>query len=511
MRFYLYLFSLVILLQVSELPCRSDSWDTEFGSVANTRFFHTQKPQLPGARISSHGLSLPAPVDFTLLCGDVKGEGTASLVYATQEDLALIIIDPLTQQYFSIALDENEDLDDTTSIRARALQLVEYDEDPGMEVLCSVLDPRANGTRILFQIVSPRKNQIVRRFYGIVGDDINGNGFWDGSESGGFLFKSKKELWKLVTGMSAAHEDYKPRSVNIYDVEGGQLEAQFHMALPPFLPAIYTTQTDGTFLFWAPTTPDNWLRENGELLLDENGNVINVSEIVDGVKMTDREAYSFCFKYDDSMEGGDALSLEWYKKRGELSWSNAIISPDAAGRILALANDALIREWDLFTPGKMYAYDLYSGDVIQEFSLEEGLSFLEIMPMENTNSIYAILQEEPVIQKYDLEDGLQKTLDFYEDPTLKLVFLGITDMDGDGRNDVIVAKNKASDSSIVIFDDDLNVKAEIPTFPISRKAFSDWDQDGYPELSVLDMVSLQEITIFEYQAETSNFSDFELY
>ncbi len=87
--------------------------------------------------------------------------------------------------------------------------------------------------------------------------------------------------------------------------------------------------------------------------------------------------------------------------------------------------------------------------------------------------------------------------------------LGITDMDGDGKHDLVVSRNTGEQNYVHIYSANLEEMAIIPT-PLSRRAgFADADQDGYPELYIADETTGLSVTVIEYQRTSSHIDGFE--
>ncbi len=489
-------------------------WSYGSGTTTNTRFFPTLKPLHAGTSLVVDSFSLPARLEGTLLAGDVLGNGKTQLVCAVNDPPSLLVHDLSTGESFTMLLEPNPYTESLDTEVAICIQLMDYDSIPGMEVFCQIADAQSDNRvtpRTLYQVVSPRQEKVLTSFNGIFGGDQTNDQEWNGTENGQYMFRSESGKWKMVAYMSAPHESYKPRSVNIYDVETGELETQFHMATPPTTGAMITLPDIGTYFFITPLTPDNWIKVNGETIYDEDGKVINVSETVDGILMKDREAYDFCLKYDDSAPNSDPLSLEWHYKRGELVTSSSIINEDASGHLVTIAISGGIRVWDPVTPGKIFVHDLKTSEKLNEFTFEEGLSYNGMMAPEKSDILYVKAQEIPRLMKYDLNQGLAASLDISDDLTDQFRMLGITDMDGDGEHDVIISRYTPDYPAILIFDTDLNEKETIPV-PLGRIAvFADNDEDSFPELYFLDQVSNQTIYRIEYQTNISDFSPFEAY
>ena len=387
--------------------------------------------------------------------------------------------------------------------------LFEMDDQPGLEVLCNIGN-RAN-QKTVFQIVSPRQKKVISHFEGLIGDDIDGDGEWTGAELGFVVFQSASGKWKLFSRASAGHSDYKPRSINIWDIESKQLELQFHTATPSPIPAFFRDTEGVMHFFIVPHTPDNWIKVNGERILDENGNYINVSETVNGILIKDNEAYDKYFTYDDSKPGQPALNMQWMNKRGNLMSGKSMITKSREGNDLAVSCDSYIRAWDLTSTGSIHVYDLFSGEIIAEYAADPETSILDMVAIDGEEQIYAIQQESPVLYHYDIREGLKNSVVLSEDPNARVLLGGATDMNGDGDADIVIKLIEFGAQSVQIYNSDLTLLDEIDT-PYSNKcAIADNDRDGFPEVYLLDEVTRSEIHVIEYQPPASQANFYNLY
>ncbi len=461
----------------------------QIGSPRWTYFYPTDDFVRTSEGPETRTLDLPVTVGNSYMTGDVDGNGSIEVVLCVEDPPSLLIVDPLSGDSYTVPLEPNPHIAGTP--RVAAVQLIEYDGTPGLEVVCYVIAP---DTRPMFQIVSPARGSVLASVIGEGGVDVNGDGTWSGRyESMNAAFRSKAGKWKIIANVSYSRPDLHARALRVYDVDTGKLESQFDVATPTDQTATMTTPSGDTYTVLVPWTPDNEITPG-----------VNVSAMLDGFKTTDRESYVTCFK-------NEGLALQWYHKRGEFMGGRGFITTDSRGRELAVAFDQLIRAWDPLTPGGIHVYDLFSGRIVREFFLEEGLSFNMAVAAENTDSMYAVLLEEPRMLKFDLYEGQTAELDYTSDPTINLYPYGVTDMDADGEHEVLLRRASSDGSDVMILDADLNEKAVIPAPLAKSAAFADADNDGFPELILLDNETKQSLTIIEYSAPSSHVPGFEGY
>ena len=455
-------------------------------SPKNTIFFIDHIPSQKATLLTKRTIQLPFPIEGFFYTADVTGDGKAEFVSLIQDPLSILIVNLEDETYELIPLEKSPHLtEQDTEIKYEIIQLVDYDGEPGLEVFCEVLPvvPGSyyDGKPTFYQIVSPRLKKVIHRFSGITIEDRSGDGMWSGSEIASILFKDQTDQWKMAACMSAGHEDYKPRSINIYNIENGQLEAQFHTATSTRKISLLKTESDEILITLWSHTPDNWIRINGEIQYDEDGNKINVSEILDEKVVTDKEGYSICLNYNGSLNE-DALQLRWYSKIVDYCSINSAIIQDSLNRNLAVDLWHVIRAWDPLSAGGIRIFDLETGETINEFQADEGLSFEHIIAPPHSDRIYTRIYELPHLVQYNIQNGESKIVELSDNSIVQLELIGAADMDGGGEYDIVVISNASGEFELIVLDTDLNEKTSIPIPPSYKTAvFGDANQDGYPK------------------------------
>ncbi|MDP8244183.1 MAG: hypothetical protein P9L94_08895 [Candidatus Hinthialibacter antarcticus] len=509
-RFYcpLLLFSTVCLIQTSSVFAQD--WGYWWGNELGTFHFDSPIQTSISEQISVTSFELNISFDDELLVGDVLGSETQQIIGVNPERLSLVVFDPMMNETLSVPLVQPSEISGTGDEVFLITQLFNYDDIEGMEVFCSIGN-RAN-QRPVFQIVSPAKQSVLTHFEGLPIQDVDGDEIWNGAENGLFAFQSPSGKWKFISRSSAGHSDYKPRSLNIWDIETEELQAQFHTATPPPFPTFVRQQDGSTRFFFVPLTPDNWIKVDGVPILDENGNYINVSETFAGMTVKDNEAYDFCLKFDDSDPNQPPLTLEWYNKRGELMSGRGMITKSKNGTLYGVSWDDYIRIWDSTSTGAIHVYNFESGEIVAEHHAEEGKSFMNAVISDGDEQLFAIYQEEPVLQRYDLFDGLQGSVNVSDDDNARVEMTGISDMDGNGSPDVILEIIEFGQQCVCIYNSDLTLlsKLSMPYLQDNASAIADIDRDGYPEVYFIDKVSHNIVHQLEY-ISTSNAKNYHLY
>lgn len=499
MSFRIFIF-LTLLFVMPQSDSFAQGWLHDDGDLARTKQFESLFTPGLSETIQLESYDMDTSAGEAFLLGDVLGNGSLQAVSATFEPLQLIVFDVLTQNTIAIPLNEPFELTGTSAGVAKIVQLIDYDDQPGMEALVYVGN-RAN-QRPLHQIVSPRQQAVIAQFDGIIGEDVDGDGEWTGTDDLVAMFKSPTGRWKALTRATAGHSDYKPRSINIWDIETGALEEQFHTATPPGGMSFFTDDDGVFYIINAPFTPSNWIRVDGERIVDENGEFVNVSEELDGILVEDDEAYDLCLAYDDR-NAGSALELKWYNKRGELMSGSSLVTQSSDGAQFAVTWDYYIRQWDAESTGAIHVYDLLSGDIVVEYFAEPELSFRTVAAIDGQDQLYALLQEEPVLNHYDVNKGLLNSLRLSDDSNARVWIGGIADMNGDGAYEVIIEVLEMGTQYVRIYSQSLELIDEIETPIIRDRAIGDADRDGYPEFYSLADGSLTEVHVIEYQAASA--------
>ncbi len=485
----------------------SQDWGHRWGNELGTLFFDSPIQSSVSEQISVTSYELNIAFDNEFMVGNVLGTGTQQIIGVNPELVSLVVFDPMTNETLSVPLVQPAEITGTSGVIYHLSQLIEYDDSEGMEVVCSIGN-RAN-QRPVFQIVSFAKQSVLAHFEGLPIQDVDGDGIWNGAEIGVAVFQSPSGKWKFISRSSAGHSDYKPRSVNVWDIETGELQAQFHTATPPPFPA-FVRQPDGsTHFFFVPITPDNWIRVDGAPIFDENGNYINVSETFAGMTVKDNEAYDFCLSFDDSDPNQPPLNLEWYNKRGELMSGRGMITKGKDGAVYGVSWDAYIRIWDSTSTGAIHVYNFESGEIVAEHHAEESRSFLSAVVSDN-DELFAIYQEEPVLQRYDLFDGLQSSVKVSDDDNAQVKITGITDMNGDNSPDVIVEIIEFGQQCVCIYNSDLTLLSKLLMPYLQNSAIADIDRDGYPEVYYSDKLYQNTIHRIEFES-SSHASNYNLY
>ncbi len=489
----------------------ANHWLTQWGNPQRTRYFSSDYiPSQKATRLTKRTIQLPFPIEELFYTADVTGDGKAEFVSLIQDPPSILIVDLTNESYEQIPLEKSPHLtEEDTEIQYEIIQLVDYDGEPGLEVFCEVLPvvPGSyyDGKPTFYQIVSPRLKKVIHRFSGITIEDRSGDGMWSGSEIASILFKDQTDQWKMAACMSAGHEDYKPRSINIYNIENGQLEAQFHTATSTRKISLLKTESDEILITLWSHTPDNWIRINGEIQYDEDGNKINVSEILDEKVVTDKEGYSICLNYNGSLNE-DALQLRWYSKIVDYCSINSAIIQDSLNRNLAVDLWHIVRAWDPLSAGGICIFDLETGETINEFQADEGLSFEHIIAPPHSDRIYTRIYELPHLVQYNIQNGESKIVELSDNSIVQLELIGAADMDGGGEYDIVVMSNASGEFELIVLDTDLNEKTSIPIPPSYKTAvFGDANQDGYPEVYLIDQNTNQSLTIIEYGNPSSFF------
>ena len=480
------------------------AWSTGRGNVEMTRFFPTEKPPHAAAQIAVRDLTLPHAVYAAyMLTGDVDGTGAAKLVGMTKDPLGLLVVDPQTGSSQHISLEPNPYSPGTDKEMPLAVQLVDYDGVPGLEAICWLghsTSQNPEGHPALHEVVSIRDQSVLSQFYGNLQDDINGDGFANGTEGTSLFFRDAAGTGKFVTTISMNRPDLQPRELRIYDADTGEISSRFQMATPFGGTALTTLESGETYIFSTPWTPYN-----------------GVTSEIDGIQMMDNESYLTCLKYGNSTQDESPLTLQWYRKRGELMGGDGLIVRDSTGRLLAVAKEDYIRAWDPFSPGGLHVIDLLTGELVAEFFLESGLSFANsACAPDGTDIIYTALQEKSAIAKFDISRPAAENPVAYRDFTnLDITSLAlplcVTDMDGDGSYDIVLVRTVSGNSEVVILDSDLNDMAIIEAPLNYNSAFADADSDGYPEIYVCDPHDASKVRIIEYSPEASGAGGFEAY
>ncbi len=493
----------LVFVGINQINSSAQSWPFRNGDSSNTRNFQTVKPLLVGDKITAKKLLLPWEIQGFLLSGDVDGTGRISLVSSFQSPPSVAIYDPISLASRLIPISENPYTNDYVS----PYNLLDTDGEPGLEIL-TVITPNSvpsygEGVPTLYQVVSGKQNLVLNQFMGMVGEDQNGDGVWSGRESPELMFVDEKGKVKILAHIDAGHEDYKPRAINIYDVESGKIDAQFHMATPPTGISFFQDPSLGKYIFTAPLTPDNWIRVNGEKIIDSEGNYINVSEDLDGLTVSDKEAYDVCLKLETDSEQAYSLDLQWYLKRGEYMSGSSLISRTEDNRLVVISWDTMIRSYDAISPGGIHVYDLKTGEIVKEFYLGEEISFRDVLKINNSNTLYGFHLEEKSVTKFDLdEEGPSKTIDFNDEPTVTLSALGVADMDGDGSIEILIAKKKPEETVMFVYDENLVEKDSLNVPPFNQYCFADANLDGLPEIYMLDQINNKELTVVEYESSS---------
>ena len=480
------------------------AWSTSRGNVQLTRFFPTEKPLHAAGQITVRDITLPYEFFAAyMLAGDVDGTGTTKLVGMAKDPLGLVVVDPLTGASQHISLEPNPYSLGADKDVPLVVQLVDYDSVPGLEAVCWLGHSTSNnpeGLPVVHEIVSIRDQTTLVRFYGYPQDDINGDGFANGTDGSAFFFRDASGKGKLVTAISMNRPDLQPRELRIYDTDTGVISSRFQMAAPFGGSALKTLESGETYIFSTSWTPDN-----------------GVTGVIDGIPMTDSESYLTCLKYGDSSQEESPLSLQWHRKRGELMGGDGLITRDSTGRLLAVAKEDYIRAWDPFSAGGLHVMDLITGELVAEFFLESGLSFTNFAcAPDGTGIIYTALQEKAAIAKFDISRTVSENPVAYRDFTdvdiSGLAFpLCATDMNGDGSHDLVIVRTVSGVSEVVLLDSDLNDMAIIDAPLNYYPAFADADNDGYPEMYICDPHDANKVRIIEYAAEASTANGFEAY
>jgi hypothetical protein len=484
-------FSLMLVLSVLS-SWAVEPWGYWHGDAGNLRFYPTQKPSHPSDDSPLiHSLSLDHSIYPIILTGDVMGNGRTYLVYGYSDQDIVGVLDPLTGEIVTINLDPNPYSPPSHAGKAVTLtHLLDFDNEPGLELLCY---SGWENARPSMQIVSFKQKKVLRSFSGEAGADANGDGWWSGYEVPNYLFKDTTDQWKILTSARSGRPDLIPREIRVYDVESGTVESRFTIAASPAGNSLWQPEGQNPWFFFAPMTPDN-------------SEPPPAPKVMLGDSLTsDAESYVLGFQYDPALASEQkSLTLNWFDFRAKFVSGGSLIAEDIQQRILSVAWDHIIREFDPISPGKLHVYELQSGNELREFSVEEGYSFGFYPMMANqTDKLFIPILEEARFQVYDINTGLLSEADYSTDPTAQLISLGLTDMDGDGEYDVLVKKESSKGAEVLIFDQNLNEKAAIPLSLGSYNAFADADNDGYPELYIVNSLTNRDIMVIEYQASAS--------
>ena len=474
-----------------------EPWSFGGGNAGDTFYYPTLKPADPGDTLDQRTIKLDKPAKNSMLCGDVLGDGSSYLIYAVSNPNTVIALNVLTGESIRVLLEDNVYLQGTTwDDTPYETQLINYDDNPGLELLCFVGSEKV---KPLFQIVSFQQKKVAKSFYG-EGRGVSDGGIgWSGTENLIKAFKDTTSQWKFITSASTGRPDLTPREIRIYDEVSRKLESKFSISASPTHIAYWQPQGQNPLILLTTVTPCN----------DSFPTAPHVD--LNGIETSDLESYELCFKYNPTLAAaGKSLELQWYPFRAKFVSGYSAISTDSKGRVLGIVSDYVIREFDPASPGKMHVYDMLSGNIINEFAADPGLSFgTYILAAANTDHFYGIIQEEARLQKFDVNKGMIKELDYSADPTVKLRPLGLTDIDGDGKYEILIAKNTPRTSELVILDQELNEKAEIPVPQVSFCVFADADNNRFPELYVMNGITNQEITVIEYTSNISNMQNYQ--
>ena len=489
------------------------AWSTGVGDAAYTLFFPTETPPHAGTKVTVRDMTLPYTLyGASVLTGDVDGTKTTKLVGRTKDPLALVVIDPLSGNTQLINLEPNPHSQGIETEQLAVSQLVDYDGVPGLEAICWIGLPahtNSEGRPGLHQVVSIRDQSMLTRFYGYPQSDMDGDGFAAGSEGGAIFFRDSSGAGKFLTAISMSRPDLQPRELRIYDADTGEISSSFQMATPFGSTPLATLETGETNIFIAPWTPDNQI--------PNPGSGVNVSADLNGTHVTDRESYLTCLQYDPRTPGQSPLTYKWSRKRGEFLGGYGLIFRDSTGRLLTVAADNYIRAWDWISPGGLHVTDLITGEVVLDFFLEPTLSFASLAcALEGSDIVYTGLHEKPAIAKFDVSRPAPENpvafRDFSDlDPTGVALPVCITDMNGDGSHDLVVIRTRDEISEVVILNSELE-DMDVIEAPLNfGPSFGDADNDGYPEMYIVDPHDASKIRVIEYTAETSETEAFEAY
>lgn len=404
------------------------------------RFFYPNAPsERMGSELTIETIPLGQKVGEWPLIGDLTGNGRMEMVVSSADTYEILVIDLQTYESFSIEL---EPYSIPEIFHKRPIQLVEYDNEPGLEILAQVkTDPHPGS----YQIVSPRQRKVIHHFLGGVGDDIDGDGKWFGYTHAYDLFQSSTGDWKLTGQISTPPPDFGPRGIQIMDVASGEREMIFRVSGGVVAYSSFQT-AENRWIVFAPLAPSN-----------------GYEEPLDGIPTNDNENDVIALSMDEKAEPQNRLKLEWHDKRNELASGRSMITTDASGRPVVIVTDEMIRVFDPISTGFLHVSELLTGNVINRISAGDELSFKWTMSVEGSNIIYASLLEENRILKYDIHQGTKLAeADFSDDFIATYVGLAVVDMNGDDKQEVLFARNASSDSSLLVLDEDLKTLDSLP-------------------------------------------------
>lgn len=492
-------------------------WFTGLGGPDHNRYYPPGKQVPLSTDFVEQKFALSSLPEQGIFIGDVRGDGEAYLVFADPSNTGIQAVRISDGEAFWVPVLPHQRHAETQNISLVINGLYDIDSQPGLEVVCSIVDANspAEGVVSFFQIVSFASESVLNSFYGFEESDVDGDGFWRGREILLHVFQTPGRVWKLLTNRTAEHADYKPRALAMYDIASGQPEGQFDMATPVAGVSLMEYQND-ILLLVAPFTPDNWIREirGGEPLRDENGDVINVSEVVGGDLVFDDEAWDVALRIDESGEQAE-FNFLWKHKRGELmsGWSSMYVEPN--GNPVGVVTQPYIRDWEAIAAGGILFYDMQTGQVTHEYYPEITLAYSQVMTDPPNDQVVAVVNEEARLALIHRTEGLvaEHALDpVFQSRAFHLV--GVANVDGGTGVEYVVQRNSTQqEPALLIFDESLQLKYEIPGARTRLSALNDFDEDGYAEIYLVESTEdeIPVIRQIEFEEVQSSVVTFELY